>query len=88
MTVYCVNGLVSFIPPFNARPGALHGFHADYRASDRREAAEDGWNQMQAWFKKPSSPAARQGPDKNSPGAERRGCEVKIVVAPVKCGTA
>jgi carboxymethylenebutenolidase len=32
--------------------GAPHGFHADYRASYRKEAAEDGWNQMQAWFKK------------------------------------
>jgi len=38
-------------PPFNAKRGAPHGFHADYRASYRREAAEDGWNQMQAWFK-------------------------------------
>jgi len=32
--------------------GAPHGFHADYRASYRKEAAEDAWNQMQAWFKK------------------------------------
>jgi carboxymethylenebutenolidase len=37
---------------FKIYPGAPHGFHADYRASYRREAAEDGWNQMQAWFKK------------------------------------
>jgi dienelactone hydrolase len=28
------------------------GFHADFRASYRKEAAEDAWNQMQAWFKK------------------------------------
>jgi len=33
-------------------PGAPHGFHADYRPSYRKEAAEDGWNQMIAWFKK------------------------------------
>jgi len=31
---------------------APHGFHADYRASYRKDAAEDGWNQMIAWFKK------------------------------------
>ena len=33
-------------------PGAPHGFHADYRASYRQDAAEDAWNQMIAWFKK------------------------------------
>jgi len=33
-------------------PGAPHGFHADYRASYRKEAAEDAWKQMTAWFKK------------------------------------
>src|SRR5712675_693965 len=37
---------------FKIYPGAPHGFHADYRASYRKEAAEDGWNQLQAWFKK------------------------------------
>ena len=37
---------------FKIYPGAPHGFHADYRTSYRKEAAEDGWNQMQAWFKK------------------------------------
>jgi carboxymethylenebutenolidase len=37
---------------FKIYPGAQHGFHADYRASYRKEAAEDGWNRMQAWFKK------------------------------------
>lgn len=36
---------------FKIYPGAPHGFHADYRASYRKEAAEDGWNRMQAWFK-------------------------------------
>ncbi|MGA7325714.1 MAG: dienelactone hydrolase family protein [Rhodomicrobium sp.] len=37
---------------FKIYPGAPHGFHADYRPSYRQEAAEDGWKQMQAWFKK------------------------------------
>ena len=37
---------------FKIYPGAPHGFHADYRASYRKEAADDGWSQMQAWFKK------------------------------------
>ena len=37
---------------FKIYPGAPHGFHADYRASYRKEAAEDAWGQMQAWFKK------------------------------------
>jgi carboxymethylenebutenolidase len=37
---------------FKLYPGAPHGFHADYRSSYRKDAAEDGWSQMQAWFKK------------------------------------
>jgi carboxymethylenebutenolidase len=37
---------------FKVYPGAPHGFHADYRPSYRNEAAEDGWKQMTAWFKK------------------------------------
>jgi carboxymethylenebutenolidase len=37
---------------FKIYPGAPHGFHADYRPSYRKEAAEDGWSQMQAWLKK------------------------------------
>jgi carboxymethylenebutenolidase len=37
---------------FKIYPDAPHGFHADYRASYRKEAAEDAWNQMQAWFRK------------------------------------
>ena len=32
-------------------PAAPHGFHADYRPSYRKEAADDGWAQMTAWFK-------------------------------------
>ncbi|MFO6419068.1 dienelactone hydrolase family protein [Hylemonella sp. W303a] len=30
---------------------APHAFHADYRPSYRREAAEDGWKRALAWFK-------------------------------------
>jgi carboxymethylenebutenolidase len=37
---------------FKIYPGAPHGFHADYRGSYRKEAAEDAWSQMQAWFRK------------------------------------
>jgi carboxymethylenebutenolidase len=37
---------------FKIYPGAPHGFHADYRASYRKEAAEDAWGRMQAWFRK------------------------------------
>jgi carboxymethylenebutenolidase len=32
-------------------PDAPHGFHADYRPSYRREAAEDGWNRALAFLK-------------------------------------
>ena len=31
-------------------PEAPHGFNADYRQSYRKDAAEDGWNKMLAWF--------------------------------------
>ena len=37
---------------FHLYPGAPHGFHADYRPSYNKAAAEDGWKQMTAWFKK------------------------------------
>ena len=37
---------------FKIYPDAPHGFHADYRASYRKEAAEDAWSQMQNWFRK------------------------------------
>jgi carboxymethylenebutenolidase len=36
---------------FHVYPNAAHGFHADYRASYRKEAAEEGWAEMQRWFK-------------------------------------
>jgi carboxymethylenebutenolidase len=36
---------------FVVYPDAPHAFHADYRPSYRKEAAEDGWNRALAWFK-------------------------------------
>jgi carboxymethylenebutenolidase len=33
-------------------PDMPHAFHADYRPSYRKEAADDGWKRMLAWFKK------------------------------------
>ncbi|MGH6609578.1 MAG: dienelactone hydrolase family protein, partial [Burkholderiaceae bacterium] len=29
-----------------------HAFHADYRPSYRKEAADDGWKRLTAWFAK------------------------------------
>ena len=37
---------------FKIYPDAPHGFHADYRGSYRKDAAEDAWKQAEAWFKK------------------------------------
>ena len=37
---------------FKIYPGAPHGFHADYRPSYRKDAAEQAWAEMIAWFKK------------------------------------
>jgi len=31
--------------------GAQHGFHADYRPSYKKDAAEEAWGRMLAWFK-------------------------------------
>ncbi|MDO5693153.1 MAG: dienelactone hydrolase family protein [Pseudomonadota bacterium] len=36
---------------FVVYPDAPHAFHADYRPSFRKEAAEDGWRRALAWFK-------------------------------------
>jgi carboxymethylenebutenolidase len=33
-------------------PDAGHAFHADYRPSYRKEAADDGWKRLQSWLKK------------------------------------
>lgn len=36
---------------FVVYPDAPHAFNADYRASYRKEAADDGWKRCLAWFK-------------------------------------
>ena len=36
---------------FVVYPDAPHAFHADYRPSYRKDAAEDGWNRALTWFK-------------------------------------
>jgi carboxymethylenebutenolidase len=36
---------------FHVYADAPHAFHADYRPSFRKEAAEDGWKRCLAWFK-------------------------------------
>ncbi len=36
---------------FVVYPDTPHAFHADYRPSYRKEAAEDGWKRATAWFK-------------------------------------
>ena len=36
---------------FKIYPTAPHGFHADYRPSYRKEAADDAWAQLTTWFK-------------------------------------
>lgn len=33
-------------------PDTPHAFNADYRPSYRKEAADDGWKRLQAWFRK------------------------------------
>ena len=33
-------------------PNTPHGFHADYRASYRKEQAQDGWRRLNEWFKR------------------------------------
>ena len=36
---------------FVVYPDTPHAFHADYRPSYRKEAADDGWKRAMAWFK-------------------------------------
>jgi carboxymethylenebutenolidase len=37
---------------FHIYPEAPHGFHADYRPSYRKEAAEDAWRRMTDWLRR------------------------------------
>ena len=36
----------------HTNPDMPHGFHADYRPSYRKAAAEDGWQRMLGWFRR------------------------------------
>ena len=38
--------------PIHVYEGMPHAFHADYRPTYRKEAADDGWKRKLAWFKK------------------------------------
>mgnify|MGYP003383682194 CR=1 FL=1 len=44
-------GAGSMASRFVVYPDAPHAFHADYRPSYRKEAADDGWKRALAWFK-------------------------------------
>ena len=44
-------GVASKKSEFVIYPDAPHAFHADYRPSYRKEAADDGWKRAVAWFK-------------------------------------
>ncbi|MBC7940555.1 MAG: dienelactone hydrolase family protein, partial [Chitinophagaceae bacterium] len=37
---------------FVVYPDTPHAFHADYRPSYRKAAADDGWARCLAWFRK------------------------------------
>jgi carboxymethylenebutenolidase len=45
-------GKASQASEFVIYPEAPHAFHADYRPSYRKEAADDGFKRAVAWFKK------------------------------------
>ena len=44
-------GAAAKLSEFVIYPDAPHAFHADYRPSYRKEAADDGWKRCLAWFK-------------------------------------
>ena len=50
-TVLSGGNAASKASTFVVYPDAPHAFHADYRPSFRKEAAEDGWKRANAWFK-------------------------------------
>jgi carboxymethylenebutenolidase len=45
------SGKASQASSIHVYDNAPHAFNADYRASYRREEADDGWKRMQEWFK-------------------------------------
>ena len=48
--VASVLAVIRGAPEIVVYPDAPHAFFADYRESYRKEAAEDGWKRMLAWF--------------------------------------
>jgi carboxymethylenebutenolidase len=46
-----LKGAGNTVSNIHVYPEAPHAFYADYRPSFRKDAAEDGWTRMQAWFK-------------------------------------
>ena len=50
-TALAAGGAAAKKSEFVIYPAAPHAFHADYRPSFRKEAAEDGWKRCLAWFK-------------------------------------
>jgi carboxymethylenebutenolidase len=50
-TALAAGGTASKRSEFVVYPEAPHAFHADYRPSYRKEAADDGWKRCLAWFK-------------------------------------
>ncbi|MBS3912393.1 MAG: dienelactone hydrolase family protein [Hydrogenophaga sp.] len=49
-TVLAAGNAAARASTFVVYPDAPHAFHADYRPSFRKEAAEDGWKRAMAWF--------------------------------------
>lgn len=50
-TALAGGGAASRASRFEVYPDAPHAFHADYRPSYRKEAAQDGWTRCLAWFR-------------------------------------
>ena len=50
-TALAAGGAAAKASSFVVYPDAPHAFHADYRPSYRKEAADDGWKRAVAWFK-------------------------------------
>ena len=50
-TALATGGAAAKKSEFVIYPDAPHAFHADYRPSYRKEAADDGWQRCLAWFK-------------------------------------
>ena len=49
-TALAAGGAAARASTFVVYPDAPHAFHADYRPSFRKDAAEDGWRRALAWF--------------------------------------